>query len=201
VQALYLDLLGRPGDEGGINYWTTTLLTGADRRGVADGFAASPSGSDRWSTPPTSSGCTAPDPATSTWVNLLVNGGKLNDVNVGVYGSVESLSAPGGGDPRLWVEGVYQGLLGRGTGPDERSYWAGLAASAGRPAVARAISTSAEARDRRLGEYYRVLARAKHGRRRPHNLLAATGRRGDIDVVATIAASDECGLRAESRFP
>jgi SpoIID/LytB domain protein len=203
ARSLYLDVLGHPGDEPGIGYWTAVLLGGADRRSVAYGFAAS---DERYRqlvhTTYVWALRRAPDPGgANVWVNLLARGGTLNDLNAGIYGSPESLTALGRGDVRLWVEGVYQGLLARGANSDERNYWAGVAAGSGRSAVALAISTSAEARDRRLGEYYRVLlgrAVDEGGRSTFAPMLAG---RGDFDVVAIIAASDEYRARAESRFP
>ena len=42
VNAMYLNLLGRPADSAGDAYWTHQLALGANRADVAYGFAASP---------------------------------------------------------------------------------------------------------------------------------------------------------------
>jgi hypothetical protein len=106
----------------------------------------------------------------------------------------------GAGDTSVWVDGVYRGLLGRGAGAAERAYWVGQAARIGRSGVVTTISTSAEARDRRLGEYYLALLGRPmddSGRGTFSPWLTGTG---DVDAVAVIAASEEYRVRAEARF-
>lgn len=203
VQALYVDILGRPADPGDIQHWTAVLeASNDDRFGVARGFAASAERFQQWINRAYNGALRrSPEPGgTSTWLNYLSRGGTLNGLNGGIYGSQEALLVLGGGDTSVWVDGVYRGLLGRGAGASERAFWAGQAARIGRAGVATAISTSAEARDRRLGEYYlTLLGRTMDagGRNTFSPLLAGTG---DVEVVASIAASIEYRLRAEARF-
>ena len=202
-QALYLDVLGRPGDPGGIDHWSSAVTGGADPYGVAYAIVNSTEryqqmvnqayvyGLHRW-----------PDPGgNNTWLNLLVRGGTLNDLNAAIYGSREAINVLGGGDLRRWVDGVYQGILGRSASPADRANWANVAAQVGTPAVVMAISTSAEARCRRLGEYYwYLLGRTMDVGGRDTYAPALAGR-GDTTVPAIIAASPEYRARAEARFP
>ena len=203
AQALYVDILGRPGDAAGIEGWAQSFSSGADPRSVAAGFAGSGERYARWVAETYSAALhrgADPDGARG-WFNYLNSGATLNDLNAGLYGSEESLLALGGGDPRVWVDGVYQALLGRGASSAERASWASTASRAGRPAVVMAISQSAEARDRRLAGYYlALLGRGVDdaGRRSFSPSLAA---RGDVDAIAAIAASAEYRARAEARFP
>ena len=99
------------------------------------------------------------------------------------------------------MEGLYQTLLGRSASPEDRLYWATRAGREGFVAVAGAISTSGEARDRRLGEYYQVLlgrTMDEGGRSSFSPMLAGNG---DVEAVAIIASSAEYWQRARARFP
>lgn len=203
VQALYVDVLGRPGDPGGVEAWAQAVSAGADRRAVAAEFAGSSERHNRWVAEVYAAALRrAPDAAGGRgWLDYLNSGATLNDLNAGLYGSAESLQVLGGGDPQLWVEGLYQALLGRGAGAAERAGWANEAARVGRPAVALAISQSAEARDRRLAGYYQaLLGRAVDEAGRASFSPSLAGR-GDVDAVAVIASSAEYRARAEARFP
>lgn len=203
TRALYIDVLGREGDPGGVDHWSGVVMRTGDRHGVARGFAGSAERYGAWISRAYASALyRAPDAGgLRNWTNYLVSGATLNDLNAGVYGSPEAVSALGGGDLNLWVAGVYQNLLGRAAAPEERTFWAGAAQQIGTAAVAKSISQASEARDRRLAEYYQVmLGRPMDASGRLAFSPALVGR-GDVDVVAAIAASHEYRLRAESRFP
>lgn len=203
AQALYIDILGRQGDPGGIENWSNAVTAGADRFGVAYGFAGSSERFSQWvNTTYVLALHRGADPGgANTWLNYLNAGATLNDLNAAIYGSEEALNTLGGGDPQVWVDGVYQMLLGRGAAPQERADWAAVAAQSGRNGVAMAISQSAEARNRRLDEYYNVmLGRGLDDGGRSSYSGALAGR-GDVDIVAVLAASPEYRQRAEARFP
>lgn len=203
ARGLYVDILGRPGAPAEIESWATVIASGGDRYAIARSFAASSERYSAWvNRAYTRALKRAPDPGGArAWVDYLNSGATLNDLNAGIYGSQEAVHALGGGDPQLWVEGVYQNLLGRGASAGERSNWAGLAVQYGRPAVVRAISVSAEARDRRLDEYYQALLGrpADPGGRASFSPWLAG--RGDVDVLPGMAVSPEYRARAEARFP
>lgn len=203
AQALYVDILGRQGDPGGVENWARAVNAGTDRYGVAYGFAGSSERYSQWvNTTYVLALHRGPDPGGATaWLNYLNAGATLNDINAAIYGSQEALNTLGGGDPQLWVDGVYRLLLGRGAALKERASWAGVAAKSGRNSVVMAISQSPEARDRRLEGYYQVLLGRgldDGGRSSFSGMLAG---RGDVDVVAILAASPEYRQRAEARFP
>ncbi|MCZ2823776.1 MULTISPECIES: SpoIID/LytB domain-containing protein [unclassified Modestobacter] len=203
AQALYSDVLGRPGDPGGIDNWARAVDAGAERYGVAHGFASSSERYAQWvNTTYVLALRRAPDGGgAEAWLNYLRAGATLNDLNAAVYGSQEALNTLGGGEVQGWVDAVYRLLLGRGAAPEEQTSWARVAAQAGRNPVVMAISQSPEARNRRLEEYYQVLlgrALDDGGRSSFSGLLAG---RGDVDVVALLAASPEYRQRAEARFP
>ena len=203
AQALYLDVLGRPGDPGGIDHWSSVVVNGADPYAVAYAIVNSTERYQQMVNQAYVFGLHRfPDPGgANTWLNLLVRGGTLNDLNAAIYGSREAIIVLGGGDLRQWVDGVYQGILGRSASAGDRTHWANVAAQVGTPAVVMAISTSAEARYRRLGEYYwYLLGRTMDVGGRDTYAPALAGR-GDTTVPALLAASPEYRARAEVRFP
>ena len=203
ARGLYVDVLGREGDPGGIDHWSNVVMRTGDRYGVARGFAGSAERYGAWISRAYGGALhRAPDSGgLRSWTDYLVGGATLNDLNAGVYGSQEAVSVLGGGDLHLWVGGVYQNLLGRDAAPEERSFWAGVAQQAGTAHVARSISQAGEARDRRLAEYYQVMLGRPMDESGRGAFSPALAGRGDVDVVAAIAASQEYRARAEARFP
>lgn len=203
VRALYIDVLGREGDPDGVQYWSSTVAATGDVRGVAAALAGSGERFGGWVNVAYANALhRAPDQAGGAyWWNQLNRGWTLNQLNAGVYGSGEAVQVLGGGDGRMWVEGLYQNLLGRGSSPEERLYWATRAGQEGFVAVAGAISQSAEACDRRLSQYYDVLlgrAMDPGGRSTFSPTLAGSG---DVTAVTAIASSAEYWQRALIRFP
>jgi SpoIID/LytB domain protein len=203
ARGLYVDILGRDGEASGVDNWTSFIASGGDRYAAARAFASSGERYTHWVGDTYAAALHRPaEPSgINNWVAFLLRGGTLNDLNSGIYGSTESLYALGGGDVNLWVNGVYQNLLGRPAAPIEQAMWAGEAARSGRTAVAKAISQSGEARDRRLAGYYQALLGRpmdSSGRGAFSPFLAGTG---DVDVVASIAASAEYRARVEALYP
>jgi SpoIID/LytB domain protein len=203
VRALYHDLLGRTGASSEVDAWAGIVAAGADPRSVASTFLTSTEYLRR-TVAGVYSGALhrAPDPrGYQSWVGYLQDGETYNDLNVQIYSSPESLHVLGGGDVRLWVQGLYQGLLGRSAAGSERDHWAALAATRGRPYVVWSISVSTEARQRRLNGYYTALLQRPvdgSGLRTWMPLLMTDG---DISAQAFIAGSTEYWNRAQVRFP
>jgi hypothetical protein len=91
VDAMYLDLLGRPPDTAGENYWVGQLAAGANRAAVAYGFAAS---LEREAERVQEDylkylGRRASDAEVSYWVTQFKNGLTNEDVVTGFVGSAE----------------------------------------------------------------------------------------------------------------
>jgi hypothetical protein len=136
-----------------------------------------------------------------SWGAYLRSGKTYNDLAAAVYSSPESLQKLGQGDVRLWVDGLYRGLLGRGAGASERASWAAQAATRGRAYVAITIAKSLEARQRRVNGYYTELMQRgvdSAGLRTWVPLLLGNG---DIDVQVSLISSAEYWNRAGVRFP
>ncbi|KQS58078.1 hypothetical protein ASG36_16210 [Geodermatophilus sp. Leaf369] len=198
--ALYADVLGRAGDTGGVNYWTAQLDAGVDPLTVARGFAASDDRFRQMIRTTYALGLRrAPDPGGAEyWLAFLRNGGNPNDFTAAVWSVPESVMSQGGG--LAWVDGLYGSLLGRSANADERGYWNQRVTDLGRTAVVLAVSTSAEAREMRLNQYYvALLGRGVDPVGRAIFSESLSGR-GDIDVVALIASSPEYVQRAVRRY-
>jgi SpoIID/LytB domain protein len=203
VRGLYNDVLKRQAGDAEAAGWAGAVADGADRSGVARSFVNS---RERLNTLVDQAYLGAlqrhAEPGgQQTWVNFLGGGANLNDLNAAVYGSQESINVLGGGDNALWVDRMYQGLLGRGAAPGERSYWIGVAGSIGRGYVAWHISASVEARERRLNGYYSEFLQRGVDQTGVRTWVPLMAGRGDFDVQVFIAGSTEYWDKAAVRFP
>jgi hypothetical protein len=135
-------------------------------------------------------------------VNWLGAGGRsVNDLNAAIYGSYESVLVLGNGDNGQWVDGMYMGLLGRTAAPDEKVAWTNVANTRGRSYVAFNISSSVEARQRRLNAYYVTLLGRTVDETGVRGWVPVMAGRGDFDVQVFILSSQEYWDRAPGRFP
>jgi SpoIID/LytB domain protein len=203
VRALYTDILKRTGGEGEVAGWANAVVAGADRSSVARSFVNS---RERLNTLVDQAylGALQRHPEAQgqeNWVNFLIGGATLNDLNAAVYGSQESVMVLGGGDNALWVDGMYLGILGRSAGPSERAYWIDMANRQSRGFVAWNISASVEARERRLNGYYLEFLGRTVDPTGVRTWVPAMAGRGDFDVQVFIAGSAEYYDRAGVRFP
>jgi SpoIID/LytB domain protein len=203
TRGLYNDVLKRPGGEGEVGAWASSVAMGTNRALVASAFVGSMERLRVLVAQAYQGGLRrSPDEGGyRTWTGYLQSGATLNDLNAAIYGSAESYSVLGGGDNGQWVEGMYQGLLGRSAGPSERSYWTTVAGERGRGYVAWQISASYEARLRRLDGYYREILQRPVDSAGMRSWMPLMIGRGDFDVQTFVAGSYEYWLTAPSRFP
>jgi peptidoglycan hydrolase-like amidase len=203
VRGLYNDVLGRVPAGAEVAGWANSVAAGADRTAVARQFVSS---REHWTgmianayqgalhRMPESGGV-------ETWIGFLSTGASLNHLNAAVYGSEESFIVLGGGDNGQWVEGMYQGLLGRNAAPGERTYWTDVAERLGRRYVALNISASVEAREKRLNGYYLQLLQRTVDPTGLQTWVPRMEGRGDFDVQTWVAGSPEYWDKATQRFP
>jgi SpoIID/LytB domain protein len=203
TRALYNDLLGRPGGSSEVSAWAGAVAAGAPPGGVARTFLTSTERLRVTVAEVYAAGLRrVPDArGFDTWVNYLRNGATYNDLNAAIFSSPESLHVLGGGDTRLWVDGLYQALLGRSAAASERTHWAGVAATRGRHYVSWFIAASTEARKRRLNAYYMELLQRPVDPSGLRTWMPPLMRDGDIQVQVFIASSAEYWSRAAGRFP
>ncbi len=204
VRGLYNDVLLRPNpSDGEVSAWANAVSAGTSRALVATAFTQSTERMYRLIDGVYSGALRRSTDAAGyrTWGAYLANGATLNDLNAAIYGSPESFQVLGGGDNGAWVDGMYQGLLGRAAGAGERSYWTQVAAVQGRGQVAWLISASYEARQRRLNQYYLDLLQRPVDNAGMASWMPYMEQRGDFIVPTFIVSSQEYWQTAPSRFP
>jgi uncharacterized protein YkwD len=129
VQGMYVDLLGRPPDQQGLNYWVNQLQAGARPADVAYGFAASPERESQriegdyqllLGRPADTAGLTY-------WLNAFLQGSTNEDLVGGFVGSSEYYEAAnkGNGKKATWVAAAYEDIFHRSATSDELTFWAG----------------------------------------------------------------------------
>jgi hypothetical protein len=194
VSALYLDLLQRPVDSVGLSYWSTLLDQGTPRTVVAQQLTHSPEYFGTIIRPAYHKflGREADATGLAYWTNLMVNGLTDQQLEAGLIGSAEYY-ARAGGTNQLWVEAMYQDLLGRRPDPAGESYWlALLAAGTDRATVAYGFAASPE----RVGQlvqqdYQTFLHRPASPGEVAYWVSAFTQGATNEDIVTGFVSSDE----------
>ncbi len=201
VKALYQDVLGRGVDPSGLQTWTDYVVSTGNPRALVQQIATSP---ERLTNLVAAQYRAAlhrePEPAgLANWVAYLHSGRGVYELEVGIYGSPESLQVLGGGDVSTWVAALYTALLGRTAAPSEIQFWTHIASVQGRAAVASGIARSDEASMRRLTVYYQTfLLRDVDPSGRATFLPLMTGR-GDFEIPVDLGSSPEYWSRAQTR--
>lgn len=201
VRALYQDMLGRGVDPSGLQNWTDYVMRTGSPRALAEQIATS---GERMTNLVAVQYRLAlhrePEPAgLENWVRHLQAGRGVYDLQVGIYGSPESLQTLGGGGVDPWVGALYEAILGRPSAASERQFWTDIAARQGRSFVVAAIARSDEACMRRLTVFYQTfLQRDVDPSGRGTFLPMMTGR-GDFDVPVNLGSSPEYWSSAQVR--
>jgi SpoIID/LytB domain protein len=203
TKALYNDLLGRIPASSEVAPWADAIAGGSNLAAIGRTIATSEErlrltvsdvyGQALHRTPDAR--------GRTSWVGYLRSGATYNDLNAAIFGSPESLQVLGGGDVRVWVDGLYRALLGRGAGASERTHWTDTAFARGRNYVAFHISASAEARQKRLNTYYSELLQRPVDSSGLRSWMPLLMQDGDVDVKVFIMSSAEYWNRTPSRFP
>jgi hypothetical protein len=192
VDGVYMALLGRHADAGGLSYWTARLAAGMAR--VT--FTGVLSHSDEWTghvvtslyasvfgRPPDAGGL-------AYWRSLIQGGMRVSTVAALLFGSDEYYAAHGG-TPTGFVNSLYTAILGR-PADGGAAYWVGLLShGTSRATVAGAFYLSYESCVRRVDALYlSLLGRASDAAGRDYwaKQLATMD---DIVLAALLVASDE----------
>lgn len=162
IAAVYLDLLGRPVDASGLNFWSGLLDQGTARGSVAIALTHSDEYFATIIRPAYQKflGRNS-DPGGLTYWTARMHGGLTDEqLEAGFIGAPEYYNHAGGTD-KGWVDAMYQDLLGRGPDSGGEGYWINqLALGANRGVVAYGFAASLE---RELGhlsdDYQRFLGR------------------------------------------
>jgi hypothetical protein len=124
---MYVDLLGRPADAQGLNYWVQQLQAGAKPSDVAYGFAASPERESQRIQGDYQSllGRPADTTGLNYWLNAFLNGSTNEDLVGGFVGSSEYYKASnkGNNDKATWVAAAYEDIFHRAALASEVNAW------------------------------------------------------------------------------
>jgi SpoIID/LytB domain protein len=200
VRALYVDILGRTADTGGLVAWSGH----AERHGAsaaAGAILGSEEAARRDLDAVYRSALGRPLGAEEgAWhLAALRAGTPRTAVAARVFASAEGSRVLGTEGPAGYVDSLYRAVLGRPADPQGSEHWTDVLAASGAGPVALGILSSDEAARRRLGEFYlTMLGRGVDpaGRATWAPLLRA-GR--DREVLARIAGSTEYQARAVAR--
>lgn len=163
VGALYVDLLDRAADPGGLNYWAGLLQSGASTRGaVVSAILNSPEARTtrvaEWYRDDL--GRTAPiaalkaDAGVQFWAGLLNQGIGAAVVESFLLASPEYLQSHGS-SPAAVTASWYQGIMGRDADPSGQATWSNLLGAGLSPlAVVQGFQATPEARATRVARWY-----------------------------------------------
>lgn len=163
VTALYLEVLGRLPDAGGLAFWSGRLDGGDSRASVADAVLRSSESIARQVMAIYADilGRSPDDGGLAFWQGVVGATGRSESVLVGLLASWEYL-ANAGGTSGGFVDALYEDLLGRTADAGGRQFWtSAMSRGTSRQQVAEAILRSSESAGRVVaGAYLDVLGRA-----------------------------------------
>lgn len=201
VAQVYLDLLQRPVDTGGLSSWSGLLAQGLSHTQLVTAIQNSP----EYRTVVVQQLYTAllhraADPSgLAAFTSFLANGGTVEQVQAALAGSPEYLRTRGGGTNDGFLDALYHDAFNRAVDPSGRSTFDQALANGLTPAqVATLIFSSAEyQRDLVQSLYQRLLHRAAdNGGLSAFTAALQAGVR-DEQVIAAIVGSDEYAARLQ----
>lgn len=129
VDQIYRDLLGRPADAGGLNYWATAVSSGTSPAEVVEAFIGSAEVGGAYE--PTirlyrSAFLRPPDPSgLAYWVKTVRSGSDLDAVADVFATSTEFRNRYGSLSNAEYVNRIYRNVLGRRADENGAAYWTG----------------------------------------------------------------------------
>ncbi|HEV3344160.1 MAG TPA: DUF4214 domain-containing protein, partial [Pirellulales bacterium] len=194
VAAVYVDLLGREADGGGLNYWSGQLAGGAPRGQIAGQLTHSDEYFAGIVTPAYQQylGRTPDAAGLQYWIAQMHEGLTDEQIEARFIGSPEFF-AHSGGTNKAWVDAMYQDLLGRAADPQGESYWVSrLEVGADRASVAYGFAASLERERQRIsGDYLHYLGRLPDAAGLDYWLSQFAQGLTNEEVITGFIASDE----------
>jgi uncharacterized protein (TIGR03118 family) len=196
VQAVYEDVLVRPADTVGLNYWVSQLDAGQPRTLFVNSLDHSAEYFGNIIITPAYRDYLdrSPDPqGLAYWVNQMQNDGLTDEqLEAGFIGSPEFYARSGGSD-KGWVDAMYEDLLGRAPDAQGEAYWvAQLAAGASRASVAYGFAASRERESQLItDDYMHYLGRQPDQQGLNYWLDQFAGGMTNEQLITGFVASDE----------
>jgi hypothetical protein len=125
VIGMYHDLLGRSPDPAGLQYWLNKLQQGVSPSSIAYGFSASPEREGQRVTDDYQHylGRTPGAAEVAYWVDQFVNHGLVNEGVIAGFVASQEYWQDHYNDPRDFIFGAYQDILGRSPDPAGLAHW------------------------------------------------------------------------------
>jgi hypothetical protein len=199
---VYQDLLGRPVDAAGLEYWTAQIDAGVPRDALAWDLVTSDEyrGDVVDATYRQILGRDADPAGLAYWRSALAGALTVEQLQVSLFASDEyyASAAGGAGDPDHFVDALYRDVLGRASDPDGHAYFVGLLdGGTSRSAVANSFVFAREHLARTVQGYYQhFLGRAPDAAGVDYWTTQLQGGARDETIVALIIGSDEYFDRA-----
>lgn len=195
VTAVYADVLHRAPDATGLRYWAQLLDSGAAVGSVTTAIAHSAEYYANMVIKPgylNLLGRAATEADVAFWTPQMQSGLTDRQLAASIAASDEFYADAGGGD-KVWIEAIYQRLLGRAADAAGEAYWLGqLSAGVSRGEAALLIANSTE-NDTRLivADYEHFLDRAPDAGDLSFWLRQLANGQTNEDLTAEITASPE----------
>ena len=194
VGMLYRDLLGRVPGASEVAGWANSLVQGASRAGIVDGFLHSAEYSQRLVSGWYASFLhRAADSGGLAGFSTALQGGLGADAEVASILASPEYFAQHGGSPGGFVAGLYQDLLGRTPQGNEANTWIMLAAVGNRARVVNGIMHSQEFDSDQVANLYTSYLRRDPDADGMNHFVNFLGQQGTdkLQVVRGILASQE----------
>ncbi len=156
VGQVYIDVLGREADPGGLAGWVDAIQRGMPRQMVAGGFVGSREyrllkiDAAYWEVLGRE-----PDPGgRASWLTATYRGVTSADSIYQLFLTTHEFYVNSGGTDEKWVNALYELVIGRSASPSEQAYWAGMRQQYGRSAVVNIIYNAWETRRERVDLAY-----------------------------------------------
>lgn len=194
ICALYVDILGRAPDQGGLSSWQSSMSSGTSTTQVALDIVTSTEFRTDFIQGDYMGflGREADQGGLNAWLGAFGSGATDEQVDSGILGSDEFF-ADSGGTNSGFIDNVYQGLLGRAADSSGLSTWnQALASGTSRTQVALAIDTSNESRTDTVQFLYQILLNRSADQGGVNTWVGALNSGAtDEQVIADIAGSPE----------
>lgn len=195
IHRVYIDLLGRAPDAGGLAFWTGLFENGLSRYEMVRSVLNSPEYRTRFIREQfrVLLRRTADANAINVYMNLFAQGFSPDYLKAQILGSREFIAQHGNGNSFLFLDGVYRAVLRRPLDEAGRAHWGSYLQVNGPVATALAILQSADGDAALVASTYdRYLLRTPdaQGMQIYVQMLQTPGKR-DEDLIAGILASVE----------
>jgi autotransporter-associated beta strand protein len=147
VERMYVDLLHRTADPGGLMYWSSLLDQGRPGTQIAQGIAGSPEylAIEVQKLYRKLLGRMADQGGLSSWVSFLEQGGTAQELEIRLTGSDEYFAKKGQNDFSTFIKAVYQDALNRNPDVSGAQFWLQqLTSGVAHQSVAQGILASVE---------------------------------------------------------